>query len=100
MKKNLKQKHLNLFSALLSYMGIAEKITFAEIEKTANYLETDNDEALSEVLSCFIGKRVDIAYNDEGISVSFDGVTAQDIIDGLGWDNSIWGGTEKYPLFI
>ena len=40
------------------------------------------------------------AYNDEGISVSFDGVTAQDIVNGLGWDNSIWGGTEKYPLFI
>ena len=72
MKKNLEQKHLNLFNALISYMGIAEKITFAEIEKTANYLETDSDEALSEVLSCFIGKRADIAYNDEGIELSIN----------------------------
>lgn len=72
MKKNLKQKHLNLFNVLISYMGIAEKITFAEIEKTANYLETDSDEALSEVLSCFIGKRVDIAYNDESVELSIN----------------------------
>ena len=53
-------------------MGIAEKITFAEIEKTANYLETDSDEALSEVLSCFIGERADIAYNDEGVELSIN----------------------------
>ena len=72
MKKNLEQKHLDLFNALISYMGIVEKITFVEIEKTANYLETDSDEALSEALSCFIGKRVDIAYNDESVELSIN----------------------------
>ena len=73
MKKNLEQKHVDLFNALISYMGIAEKITFAEIEKTAGYLETDSkDEALSEFLSCLIGKRADIAYNDEGIELSIN----------------------------
>ena len=72
MKKNLEQKHLDLFNALISYMGIVEKITFVEIEKTANYLETDSDEALSEALSCFMGKRVDKAYNDESVELSIN----------------------------